>query len=177
MEKYQMTIDDKQDLEEFSPVTYIDTWKPHIVEEKTVGTAHWHLISKVLQLLLNISLVLLSIILSFLLIKELIIFSQILQEKGSEDYKLFLANILIFFLYFEFITMIVKYFKEGYHFPIRYFIYIGITALVRIIIVDHDHPVNTLCYSLAILVLVIGYFIIYLTPRERRNSNGADEKH
>jgi len=130
-----------------------------------------HLIPKILQTLLNISLIFLAIILSFLLVKELIIFSQILIEKGSDEYQLFLANILIFFLYFEFITMIVKYFKEEYHFPIRYFIYIGITALVRIIIVDHDHPVNTLLYSLAILVLIIGYFIINLTPRERPNSN------
>src|SRR5437868_10860407 len=130
-----------------------------------------HLIPKVLQILLNISLIFLAIILSFLLVKELFIFSRILIEKGSDDYQLFLANILIFFLYFEFITMIVKYFKEEYHFPIRYFIYIGITALVRIIIVDHDHPVNTLLYSLAILVLIIGYFIINLTPRERPNSN------
>ena len=130
-----------------------------------------HLIPKVLQILLNISLIFLAMILSFLLVKELIIFSRILIEKGSDDYQLFLANILIFFLYFEFITMIVKYFKEEYHFPIRYFIYIGITALVRIIIVDHDHPVNTLLYSLAILVLIIGYFIINLTPRERPNSN------
>ncbi|CRK83108.1 phosphate-starvation-inducible protein PsiE [Neobacillus massiliamazoniensis] len=130
-----------------------------------------HLIPKVLQTLLNISLVFLAIILSLLLIKELIIFSQILIEKGSDDYKLFLANILIFFLYFEFITMIVKYFKEEYHFPIRYFIYIGITALVRIIIVDHDLPVNTLLYSLAILVLIVGYFVMNLTPRERPGSN------
>jgi protein PsiE len=130
-----------------------------------------HLIPKVLQTLLNISLVFLAIILSLLLIKELIIFSQILIEKGTDDYKLFLANILIFFLYFEFITMIVKYFKEEYHFPIRYFIYIGITALVRIIIVDHDLPVNTLLYSLAILVLIVGYFVMNLTPRERPGSN------
>jgi protein PsiE len=130
-----------------------------------------HLIPKVLQILLNSSLIFLAMILSFLLVKELIIFSRILIEKGSDDYQLFLANILIFFLYFEFITMIVKYFKEEYHFPIRYFIYIGITALVRIIIVDHDQPVNTLLYSLAILVLIIGYFIINLTPRERPNSN------
>ena len=129
------------------------------------------LIPKILQMLLNISLIFLAIILSFLLVKEIVIFSQILIEKGADDYKLFLANILIFFLYFEFITMIVKYFKEEYHFPIRYFIYIGITALVRIIIVDHDHPVNTLLYSLAILVLIIGYFIINLTPRERPGSN------
>ncbi|WML43917.1 phosphate-starvation-inducible protein PsiE [Neobacillus sp. PS3-40] len=135
-----------------------------------------HFIPKALQMVLNISLVFLAIILSYLLVKELLIFSQILLENGSDDYKLFLANILIFFLYFEFITMIIKYFKEDYHFPIRYFIYIGITALVRIIIVDHEHPINTLFYSLAILVLIIGYFVINLTPRERPNSNWIFKK-
>ncbi|WHY01134.1 phosphate-starvation-inducible protein PsiE [Neobacillus sp. DY30] len=125
------------------------------------------LIPRVLQLFLNLSLVCLGIILSILLIKEIIIFIQILLENGKNDYKLFLANILIFFLYFEFISMIVKYFKEEYHFPIRYFIYIGITAMVRVIIVDHEHPINSLFYALIILILIIGYFIINFTPRER----------
>ncbi|KAB7707101.1 phosphate-starvation-inducible protein PsiE [Bacillus aerolatus] len=129
-----------------------------------------HIIPKILQIILNTSLVFLALILSFLLVKELIIFSEVLIEKGSNDYKLFLANILTFFLYFEFITMIVKYFKEEYHFPLRYFLYIGITAMIRLIIVDHDHPVNTLFYSLVILILIIGYFIMNITPRERPDS-------
>ncbi|BAQ10697.1 membrane protein [Bacillus sp. OxB-1] len=125
---------------------------------------------KILQGVLNISLVLLAIVLSILLGKELFVFIEILMEQESNDYKLFLAHILIFFLYFEFITMIVKYFKEDYHFPLRYFIYIGITAMVRLIIVDHGHPMNTLLYSLVILVLIIGYFIMNITPRDRPES-------
>lgn len=135
------------------------------------------IIPKILQVFLNISLIFLAIILSILLVKELIIFSHILIERGSDDYKLFLDNILIFFLYFEFITMIVKYFKEEYHFPIRYFIYIGITAMVRIIIVDHEQPVNTMLYSLVILILIIGYFIMNLTPRERPDSKWFFKKN
>ncbi|MDQ6595303.1 phosphate-starvation-inducible protein PsiE [Bacillus salipaludis] len=134
------------------------------------------LIPKILQLFLNMSLVLLGIILSILLVKELIIFIQILVEGGNNDFKIFLANILIFFLYFEFISMIVKYFKEEYHFPIRYFIYIGITAMVRIIIVDHEHPVNSLFYAFIILILIIGYFIINFTPRERPDSAMNNKK-
>lgn len=124
-------------------------------------------IPKSLQVFLNICLVLLAVILSFLLMKELLEFLRIFVEGSSNDYKLFLANILIFFLYFEFITMIIKYFKEDYHFPLRYFIYIGITAMIRLIIVEHDHPVNTLIYSLVILVLIVGYYIINITPLER----------
>jgi protein PsiE len=127
-------------------------------------------IPKILQIILNISLVFLAIILSFLLVKELVISSQIMIENNTIDHQLFLASILTFFLYFEFITMIVKYFKENYHFPLRYFIYIGITAMIRLIIVEHHNPVYTLLYSLVILILIIGYFIMNLTPRERPDS-------
>lgn len=125
------------------------------------------LIPVILQVILNISLVVLAGILSVLLVKELIIFIQMLFNNESNDYTLFLANILIFFLYFEFISMIVKYFKENYHFPLRYFIYIGITAMIRLIIVDHENPLNTLLYSFVILVLILGYYIMHMTPRER----------
>lgn len=123
------------------------------------------------QLVLNVSLLFLAAILSFLLVQELFAFSYIIWTDGVNDYKEFLARILIFFLYFEFIAMIVKYFKEDYHFPLRYFMYIGITAMVRLIIVDYDQPIDTLIYSLVILVLIIGYFIMNITPRERPEVN------
>ena len=127
-------------------------------------------IPKVFQFFLNIVLVLLAVILSFLLIKELILFLPLLFNYSHQNYIVFLENILIFFLYFEFITMIVKYFEEDYHFPLRYFIYIGITAMIRLIIVDHSNPLHTLFYSIVILLLIIGYFIINLTPRDRPHS-------
>ncbi|RCW73143.1 phosphate-starvation-inducible protein PsiE [Saliterribacillus persicus] len=126
---------------------------------------------KFFQIVLNVSLLFLAAILSFLLVQELFAFFNILWRAGVNDYKEFLARILIFFLYFEFIAMIVKYFKENYHFPLRYFLYIGITAMVRLIIVDYDQPIDTLIYSLVILVLIIGYFIMNITPRERPEVN------
>ncbi|MEC5423223.1 phosphate-starvation-inducible protein PsiE [Virgibacillus sp. C22-A2] len=123
-----------------------------------------------LQILLNLSLVFLAVILSFLLVKELFLFSRIVLENETSDYQLYLANILIFFLYFEFVSMIVKYFKENYHFPLRYFLYIGITAMIRLIIVEHEDALHTMFYSIVILILIIGYFIMNLTPRERPES-------
>ena len=120
-----------------------------------------------LQLFLNLCLLLLALVLSFLLVVEIFDFLRLLIANESNDYKLILANILVFFLYFEFITMIVKYFKEDFHFPLRYFIYIGITAMLRLIIVDHDKPIDTLIYALVILILIIGYLIINITPLER----------
>jgi protein PsiE len=134
------------------------------LNKETASIAQY--ITKIFQFILNLSLVLLAMILIFLLMKELFVFCRLLLKSDHYDYKTFLGNILIFFLYFEFIAMIVKYFKEEYHFPLRYFIYIGITAMIRQIIVSHDDPVATLLNSLVILVLIIGYFIINLTPRD-----------
>jgi protein PsiE len=128
-------------------------------------------IPRVAHVILNVSLIFLAVILSLLLIKELLVFGRLLIENDSNNYKIFLESILTFFLYFEFISMIVKYFEEQYHFPLRYFIYIGITAMIRLIIVEHSDPVSTFLFSLVILVLIIGYFIINLTPHERPESN------
>ena len=124
-------------------------------------------IPQLLQIILNISLTILGIVLSIMMIIELVEFVQMVFTSEKRDYKYFLANILVFFLYFEFITMIVKYFKEDYHFPLRYFLYIGITAMVRLIIVEHESARDTLIFSLVILVMIIGYYIINITPRER----------
>ena len=124
-------------------------------------------ISQFLQIILNISLTILALVLSIMLVIELWEFLQMIFSSKNHDYKYFLDNILVFFLYFEFITMIVKYFEEDYHFPLRYFMYIGITAMVRLIIVEHEQPTDTLVFSLVILVLIIGYYIINITPRER----------
>ena len=126
-----------------------------------------NIIPQVLQIILNISLTILALVLSIMLVIELVEFIQMLFSSEKRDYKYFLNNILVFFLYFEFITMIVKYFEEDYHFPLRYFMYIGITAMVRLIIVEHEQPTDTLVFSLVILVLIIGYYIINITPRER----------
>ena len=62
---------------------------------------------------------------------------------------------VMFFLYFGFIGLIVQYFKSGYHFPLRYFIYAGITAMLRLIIVNHESSVDTILFAGAILIMVI----------------------
>ncbi len=127
-------------------------------------------VPKILQWFLNICLILLAVFLAFLMVKELFVFFNILfnpHNKEAHEHEVFLANILIFFLYFEFITMIVKYFKEDYHFPLRYFIYIGITAMIRLVIIDHKDAKSMLLYAFIILLLIISYFIINITPLER----------
>lgn len=113
-------------------------------------------LATVLQWVLNLGLLSLAIILIVFLGKETIHLANVLFSTGEQASSyLLIEGIVIYFLYFEFIALIVKYFQSGYHFPLRYFVYIGITAIIRLIIVDHKNPFDTLCYSAAILILVV----------------------
>lgn len=118
-------------------------------------------ISNIFLWVMNLGLLIIGILLSFgLLIEAKEIFNEgmkFLTSQGS--YQNFIEEIVVFFLYFEFLALIVKYFKNNYHFPLRYFIYIGITAIVRLIIVQHDNPYSVLIWSGAILLLVISLAI------------------
>lgn len=129
---------------------------------KTSGSL---MIAKGLQRILNVGLLLLAAILVVFLVKETLHLAQVLfvNIEASSSY-LLIEGIVIYFLYFEFIALIVKYFESGYHFPLRYFIYIGITAIVRLIIVEHNNPFDALIYSGAILLLVV---TLYLANTER----------
>ena len=122
---------------------------------KVVKSTVASLIAAILQWVLNIGLIILAIILAIFLGKETLRLANVLFHtgEGSSSY-LLIEGIVIYFLYFEFIALIVKYFQSGFHFPLRYFIYIGITAIIRLIIVDHKDPLDTLFYSGAILILV-----------------------
>ncbi|WP_380182730.1 phosphate-starvation-inducible protein PsiE [Kalamiella sp. sgz302252] len=113
-------------------------------------------IAWLLQMVLNVGLIALAGILAIFLGKETLHLANVLLNTGEQTSSyLLIEGIVIYFLYFEFIALIVKYFQSGYHFPLRYFVYIGITAIIRLIIVDHKNPFDTLAYSVAILILVV----------------------
>lgn len=124
------------------------------------GMRHASNIAWVLQWVLNAGLIVLAAVLVFFLAKETFTMAS-LMFGGNQEAKAYelLEGIVIYFLYFEFIALIIKYFMSGYHFPLRYFIYIGITAIIRLIIVDHSDPMTTLLHAGAILVLVIALYI------------------
>lgn len=118
--------------------------------------ARVELIATVMQTVLNLALLTLGLILIIFLGKETLHLANVLFAPSEQASKyLFIEGLVVYFLYFEFIALIVKYFQSCYHFPLRYFIYIGITAIVRLIIIDHKQPLDVLIYSGAILLLVI----------------------
>ncbi len=117
------------------------------------------LISEGFQWILNISLLTIGTILAYSLFYEAYSLAELFFSH-SDKFQL-VEKIVIFFLYFEFLALIVQYFKYNYHFPLRYFLYIGITAMVRLIIVDHSNAMHTLLFALAILVMVIALYVVH----------------
>lgn len=115
--------------------------------------------SEIFQWVLNLSLLAAGALLSYSLFTEAYSLYQ-LSISNSEKFQI-VEKIVIFFLYFEFLALIVKYFKSNYHFPLRYFLYIGITAMVRLIIVDHSDALHTLLFALSILVMIIALYIVH----------------
>ena len=116
-------------------------------------------IATVLQWVLNIALLILGVLLIIFMGKETLTLINLLFSAQEKTTYLLLDSIVTYFLYFEFIALIVKYFSSGYHFPLRYFIYIGITAMVRLIIVDHSDANATFLHTLSILALTVALYL------------------
>lgn len=116
-------------------------------------------ISRFMQWFLSGVLFVLGGILSVLLLMNtwsliMLVFEQ--HQMGGNE---ILGSIVTWFLYFEFLALIAKYYQSGLHFPLRYFIYIGVTAIIRLIILYHDDPMHTLLFSLSILVLLVALYL------------------
>ena len=137
----------------------INKLDPHAFGRKFAGVLQW---------ILNIALVLLSVILVILLGKQTFELGQIIVLKASDTTIAYVLaeRIVVYFLYFEFLALIVKYFTAGFHFPLRYFLYIGITAMIRLIIVDHSSSLGTLAVAAAILLMVIALFLANVAEKK-----------
>jgi len=116
----------------------------------------WIKFSKLLLTIKNIALLGVGIALCIALVNSLINLGGITWANINDEstYYNLIEELITFFLYFEFIALIVKYFKNNFHFPLDFFLYIGITALVRLLIIDHESALDMLLWSISIFVLV-----------------------
>ena len=122
----------------------------------------WIRISKLLLTIKNIALVGVAISLCIDLINTIINLGYVTWAniQGYSTYSLLIEELITFFLYFEFIALIVKYFKNNFHFPLNFFLYIGITAIVRLLIINHESSFDNLIWSVAIFVLVCSLVLV-----------------
>jgi protein PsiE len=67
-------------------------------------------------------------------------------------------DILLLFIYLEFGAMVGIYFKTS-HMPVRFLLYVGVTALIRMLVVTHEPDRGILFISGAILLLAIATLV------------------
>lgn len=129
-------------------------------------------VSTFFQWVLNFTLFSIGIVLTVAVLNTAFYIVTLIPGLFTTDvaYTTFLEEIINFFLFFEFLSLVVKYFKNNFHFPLRYFIYIGITAIIRLIIVSHESSLDLFLWSAAILVLVISLVLVVRYGKEP-NSN------
>ena len=117
-------------------------------------------VTGVLKVVLSFSLIALAVVLIIALAKITYTLAIMVFNTSSVVPYDVAEQAVMFFLYFGFIGLIVQYFKSGYHFPLRYFIYAGITAMLRLIIVNHESSVDTILFAGAILIMVIALCLV-----------------
>ena len=117
-------------------------------------------ITGVLKVVLSFSLIALALVLIIALAKITYTLAIMVFNTSSVVPYDVAEQAVMFFLYFGFIGLIVQYFKSGYHFPLRYCIYAGITAMLRLIIVNHESSVDTILFAGAILIMVIALCLV-----------------
>ena len=121
----------------------------------------------ILKIVLCSSLIALSVVLIIALAKITYSLAMMVLNTSSVVPYDVAEQAVMFFLYFGFIGLIVQYFKSGYHFPLRYFIYAGITAMLRLIIVNHESSVDTILFAGAILIMVIALCLVLYSNKLR----------
>ena len=118
-------------------------------------------VTGVLKVVLSFSLIALAVVLIIALAKITYTLAIMVFNTSSVVPYDVAEQAVMFFLYFGFIGLIVQYFKSGYHFPLRYFYFMrGITAMLRLIIVNHESSVDTILFAGAILIMVIALCLV-----------------
>ncbi len=107
-------------------------------------------------------LVMFIIIATFFIVLTYYTFTDLIVHIISEgfNYQYSLEKIFKIFLFVELIAAIKLYFQNNYHFPLRFLIYIGITDVIRRMIISIDDATQVLLYSCAIVVLLLALLIL-----------------
>jgi protein PsiE len=92
-------------------------------------------------------------------------------RKGQAE----LSDILLLFIYLEVVAMVGIYFKTT-KFPVRYLIYIAITALGRVLIEigGAEHKTGTDLLIVAGAILVLSFAVLVLRFASRKDSEDAE---
>ena len=123
-----------------------------------------HIELKFAKLLAKISFILLMVVsltIVYFLFREVYNLVLIAFLSGSEiHYYEILEGILSFFIFFEFLTLIITSLRSKGHVSLTFLLSLGITSLIRLLLTYHDSLLGVLLIAGSILLLIIGIFIL-----------------
>ncbi|MBT5016327.1 hypothetical protein HN748_03070 [Candidatus Peregrinibacteria bacterium] len=103
-----------------------------------------------------IALVLLGIGLFFVVLVFMVFVIMVRDFFGNGyDFHQALEQVFLILLFVEVVASIKLYFNHNYHFPLRFLFYIGITDLIRRLIISWDTADEVIPYVLGILGMVV----------------------
>ncbi|QDK71020.1 phosphate-starvation-inducible protein PsiE [Lactococcus protaetiae] len=123
-----------------------------------------HIDEKMVKFLSRISflsLMVVGLVIVFFLFRE--IYSMVtmaFQADSSTHYYEVLQSILSFFIFFEFLTLIITSIRNKGHVSLIFLLSLGITSLIRVLLTYHDQLIGLIAISSSILLLIIGVVVL-----------------
>ena len=115
--------------------------------------------SQLFSVLSFVVIILLGIVLLIQIAKEIIHLFQIALEPTTSDIYLMIDKIIVFFLLFEFFMIVISSLKNNGHVSITLLMGLGLTALLRNLLIIHDDYKNLILNIVGILLLIVGMAI------------------
>lgn len=116
---------------------------------------------KILTRISFIALILVGIIIAIFLFRELFDMALLaFQPYKAGNYYQILQSILSFFIFFEFLTLIIISIRSKGHVSLLFLLTLGITALIRMLLTYHEELWGLLAISGSILMLIGGAILL-----------------
>lgn len=113
-------------------------------------------ISQLFENCLDIAMFIIGLLMFGLLAKQIIAVTQlILLPNFTENLSEITDASLMLFLFFEIIVIVKEYYVKDAHLSIETFLFVAITALVRVILLKHENYIETLSLSFSVLILIV----------------------
>lgn len=120
--------------------------------------------SKIVKFLSKVSflsLMIVGFVIVYFLFREVYtMISMAVQSDTTSHYYEILQSILSFFIFFEFLTLIITSIKNRGHVSLIFLLSLGITSLIRLLLTYHDKLIGVILISSSILLLIIGVVIL-----------------
>ena len=116
------------------------------------------------NIFLGVGMLILGIIMFGFFVKDLWVLLQMIWQVDLQKNFYSIAQLILeTFLFFEFVVLTQEYFLQN-HISLQNFMYIGVTAMLRNLLVYHDDTMGILIQSVSIAIMIL-VLVIYRWSR------------